>query len=158
MVVGATLKVETQALKDLEVFIGDIAEMSFGIAQDVFRRIEPPFRNELQFYPPKPPKSRYVRTFRLKRGWQIQLDRPSSTLFRLVVSNATPYTQWVVGSLAQNGERFQTQVHKRNGWFQANKTTTFWFQAFNDDFAKAFTNELGAFAKTNARKRAFTRL
>lgn len=158
MVVKSNLKTDIEALDGLEVFLEDIGNMAFEIGERVFNTIKDPLLNELQFYPPVPPNSKYKRTYKLRRGWGVFFIRPSASQFTMTISNEVKYTQWVVGSLAINGQRFQRDFHKANGWFQANKTSDFWFNAFNEDFAKEFNAELGEFAKSQSRKRAVTRL
>ena len=48
----------------------------------------------MKIYPRKRPGQKYVRTFKLKRGWQLK--KIGQMAYRL--SNPTPYTKYVVGS------------------------------------------------------------
>jgi hypothetical protein len=60
-------------------------------------------------YAPPPPNSKYIRTGRLGRGYGLM--RHSRTAVRLF--NLTPYTGWVVGDAAGQG---QAGIHAGRWW------------------------------------------
>ena len=159
MVVKITVTGTVEPLDALKAWLNDIQDTGRDLAEQVWQEIRVPLLDELRFYPPVPPNSRYRRTFRLRRGWAAVLERTTDG-YRIVVSNDTRYTQWVVGSLAQNrnaAARFQQDFHNRNGWPLATDTVTFWINAFDEEYEKAFNAELDGFAQTYNKRRAFTR-
>jgi hypothetical protein len=160
MTVSIRMTSNVRALEDLAVYFDDIAANSREVAERVYREISGDFIADLQFYPPVPPNSRYRRTFRLRRGWTIELAFEGNET-RLIVRNRTRYTQWVVGSLAQDRNaagRFQRAFHARNGWPLATDTVKFWFDAYAEEFEREFRRELGEFAETAIKRRAATRI
>jgi hypothetical protein len=159
MVVKITVTGSIAPLQDLEAYINSIQKTGRTVAESVWDSIRDPLLDELRFYPPPPPNSRYRRTFRLRRGWKALMERTSDG-YKIIVSNDTRYTQWVVGSLAQNrsqAARFQAAIHKGR-WPIATDTVTFWLGAFDDEYEKAFNSELEGFAEQYNKRRAFTRV
>lgn len=146
----------------LEHFADEITDMVYSLALDSAELVKPFLLDELRFYPPVPPNSKYVRTFRLKRGWKVELERRGRDRVAFAVSNDTPYTQWVVGSLAQDTARarsYQQDFHAAHGWPLATETVKFFFEAYQEDFDKRFDGELLArFTSTRFSQRAQTRL
>lgn len=160
MTVSITVKGNTEALEGLEVYLDDLQENAKTVARATFNKVEPFILDELRFYPPVPPNSTYKRTFRLRQGWHLEFDETSGG-FRFVIRNRVPYTQWVVGSLAQKpsvAARFQRDYHARNGWPLATETASFWIDAFAETFNDDFVGELGEFASTSITRRAATRI
>lgn len=118
-------------------------------ATEVFAEIRQQMLEALQFYPPVPAGSRYKRTFRLRRGWQLDLDINNNAVY-VVVKNATPYTRYVVGTLTTVdavARATQRAFHARNGWIVALDTTRFWFDQFKDAFIEAFIEAIIADVK-----------
>lgn len=135
---------QTKRLDELEVYFknfdGNVIKVAYKVAVAVFDEIRVEMLTALQFYPPVPPGSRYKRTFRLKRGWIVDLHLHDNVL-DLVVTNTTPYTGDVVGRLTTvqaEAEAMQEWFHRQNGWPLALNTTRFWFDKFRDAFIKAF--------------------
>jgi ribosomal protein L14 len=113
-------------------------------ATEVFEEIRTQMLDALRLYPPVPAGSRYVRTFKLRRGWDVDLDIAGSSVY-VVVRNATPYTRWVVGTLSSIdavARHTQAAFHRRNGWVVALDTTRFWFDVFKDAFIEAFVKAI----------------
>ncbi len=159
MTVRTTLKTISEPDKDIVQFADDFARLSKKIGQRAFKKIEIPLLDELRFYPPERPNQRYVRTYRLQRGWKAGIVQLGVNSFGLVVSNDTDYTAFVVGSLAQAisaAARFQADVH-RNRWQLATETVKFWFEAYLEELNKEFESELAQFGTIRNSQRAFTR-
>lgn len=160
-VVKSTWKADTRALDDLSHFASSFDAMTFSLAEQVSAEIAPPLLNELQTYPAVPSGSRYIRTFKLRDGWRVDIGEAGKGQFRFEVSNSTDYTVWVVGSLATAREaaaRFQRDFHRAHGWFLATDTVTFWFNAFMDEYRERFDAQLSEFGMASGGRRARTRL
>lgn len=160
-VVKSTWKVDTRALDELSHFASSFNAQAFTLAEQVGAEIAVPLLNELQHYPPVPPGSKYLRTFKLRDGWRIDIGQAGGGQFRFEVSNSTDYTVWVVGSLATAREaaaRFQRDFHRANGWFLATDTVTFWFNAFMEEYRERFNAQLSEFGMASGSRRARTRL
>jgi hypothetical protein len=156
-----TLSTDISTEKALELFADEITDIVYDLAQDSFEAVKTPLLDELRFYPPVPAGSKYVRTFALRRAWVARLDRNGRDRVDFVVENNVRYTQWVVGSLAQNpsqARRFQRDFHARNGWPLATETVAFFFEAYEEDFAERFDTSLNKIVSTSTRQRAFTRI
>lgn len=143
-------------LATLREFNDDVREQATEIARELYAELRPLMLAGLQFYPPVPAGSRYVRTFRLQRGWAVtlQVDGGNAGVqIDLVVTNSTPYTKWVVGTLTNVdalARQTQRDFHARNGWPLALNTTRYWF----DQYADRFVNALAAGVGDLLRKRA----
>jgi hypothetical protein len=121
----------------------------YAVAVEVFAELRALILEAIQFYPPVPAGSRYIRTFRLRRGWQVDLHLFANTV-ELVISNATPYTAKVVGTLINNdalARATQEAFHANNGWPVALDTARFWFDRFKDAFIEAFVDAIIADVK-----------
>jgi len=124
----------------LRTFDENARQLFATIATEVFAEIRAQMLEALQFYPPVPAGSTYVRTFRLRRGFQLTLEISGSALY-VVVKNQTPYTRWVVGTLSNIdsvARSTQRAFHARNGWPITLTTTRFWFDRYKDAFIEAF--------------------
>lgn len=139
---------DTTPLDKLSQYLTSFDEHALKIfadtANEVFNEIRAQMLEALQFYPPVPAGSTYVRTFRLRRGWELTLEVSGSAVY-VVVKNATPYTRWVVGALTTvdaAARATQRAFHARNGWPIALNTTRFWFDQFKDAFIEAFTEAI----------------
>lgn len=153
--------VDAQPFDELSHFARSFGEFAFDIYEETAAEIEPEMLADLQFYPPVPPGSKYVRTFKLRDSWVIRIYPVSESEFVFEVSNDAGYTQWVVGSLAQSVEaaaRFQRDFHKKNGWILATETVTFWFETFLDLYESRFDQALGQFGSSSVNRRATTRI
>ena len=158
MSVRTTLKTISEPDKNLEHFVDDFTSIAQELGNKAFAKIREPLLDELKFYPPALPNSRYVRTYRLRRGWKAGIARLGTDRFGFVVSNDVEYTVFVVGSLAQAesaAARFQADVHKGR-WLLATKTVKFWFEAYLEELEKEFANELSDFGTIRNVQRAFT--
>lgn len=135
---------DTRPLDRIETGLQNFNERTLAILHDVaaevFDEIRVAMLEALRFYPPVPAGSKYVRTFRLRRGWDVRLEFTGNGVF-LVVRNATPYTRYVVGLLTTAdaaARATQRAFHARNGWPVALDTTRYWFDIFKDAFIEAF--------------------
>lgn len=54
-------------------------------------------KKRAEHYPPARPSSKYIRTMKLKRGWQAKQSSP----YEAVVFNEVPYASWVQGETTQ---------------------------------------------------------
>ena len=160
MTIKVAITANVAPLDGLEAYMEQFPKKAQAIGKDVYEQIKPLLLDELRFYPPVPPRSRYVRTFRLRNNWTVTFESLADG-FKMSIQNSTAYAQWVVGSLAQNeaaAKRFQQPFHAKNGWPLATQTSAFWFDAFVDEFTKAFLADIGEFAKTTFGRRAVTRI
>lgn len=114
------------------------------VAEETFNEIRGQMLEALRYYPPVPAGSTYVRTFRLKRGFQLTLEIAGSSV-AVVVRNPTPYTRYVVGTLTTvdaAARATQRAFHARNGWIVTLVTTRFWFDQYKDAFIEAFIDAI----------------
>lgn len=148
----------TKPIEDLAAFAGDFVRLSNEMATRAFDRIESDFLDELRYYPAPPPNSTYVRTFTLRDGWTLRVEEADGG-FALVIENDTPYSKYVVGSLAKArsaAAALQADVH-RGRWPLAKDTVDFWQAAFFELYNEEFARELSRFGTTSTSQRAFTR-
>lgn len=160
MSIQLKLTAQTKPLDGLEAYMKDFPQKAAEVGQEVYAEIRPHLLEELRFYPAVPAGSRYKRTFRLRNSWEVTFEATPEG-FRMGIRNGTRYAQWVVGSLAQNlnqAKRFQRDFHARHGWIPVSATAAFWFDAFVDEFTKAFMADIGQFASTTLNRRASTRI
>lgn len=133
----------------LERFDEDVRAQAVTIARELYAELRPLMLAGLQFYPPVPAGSRYVRTYRLRRGWTVNLEivgNGAGLSIDLVVTNPTPYTRWVVGTLTNVdalARLTQQAFHARNGWPLALNTTRYWFDQYRDGFVAALALAVG---------------
>lgn len=158
-VIRTRLDVNTQIFDDLEAFIDDYSRMVSEAGERAYDRIQDPLLDELRYYPALRPNQRYVRTMRLRDGWEVSFQRASSG-FEVIVRNDVPYAKFVVGSLAQArvaAASFQAWMHKGR-WPLATETVAFWLQAFREELQNEIRAEgLDRFGSTRSRQRGFTR-
>jgi hypothetical protein len=139
-----------KTLRYLETFDDTVREIYYKTALEAWDEIKAQFLTALQFYPPVPAGSRYQRTFRLRRGWQVDLELANDTV-TVVVFNPTTYTSKVMGALTtvdSVARQAQQAFHARNGWPIALDTTRTWFNIFKDAFLESFTEALIKDAKS----------
>lgn len=157
--IKTTLKTISRPSKDISQFAKEYNKLAYEAGQEAFSAIREPLLDELKFYPPELPNQRYVRTYRLRRGWKAGVKRINGNTYSLVVSNDTEYTAFVVGSLAKTvsaAQRFQAAIH-RGRWLLATETVQFWFNAYLEEIDKRFTDKFSDFGTVVNRQRAFTR-
>lgn len=159
-IISVRINADVTPLEGLEAYLEQFPKKAQEVGREVYEAVRPPLLDELRFYPPVPPGSRYQRTYRLRNNWEVTFEMTPGG-FRFGVSNKTWYAAWVVGSLAQNidaASRFQREFHARHGWPLASATAGFWFDAFVEEFAQAFMADIGKFANTSISRRAVTRV
>lgn len=159
MVIKQAWKVNTQTYDDLSHFVDSFGQIGFSLFEQSSAEITPFLLDELKFYPPVPPNSRYQRTFKLRDGWYVRIGMVGEGQFKFEVGNDTFYAAFVVGSLAQARDaaaRFQRDFHKAHGWLLATDTVTFWWMAFLEDYQGRFETELGKFGTFEGGRRART--
>lgn len=153
------LTTNVQVIDDLVEFMDDYADMVTEVAERVFERISAPLLDELRYYPSPRPNQKYIRTYKLRDGWEVAFRR-STVGFEILVSNDVFYGKFVVGSLAQAraaAASFQAWMHKGR-WPLAFETVAFWFEAFREELAIELRKEtLDRFGAINSRQRAYTR-
>lgn len=138
-------------LRRFQHFLTDYNGVVGDLMKETLQVVRPPLLDELQFYPPVPAGSRYRRTYRLRRGWDVRLVN-SGEGYEIQVVNGVVYTKWVVGSFDQR-RNYQTAVHQRNGWPLARNTVRFWFAAARDDFSARFNKYLSGFGVLTINRR-----
>lgn len=129
-------------LKEYEQFARDFPKIAYETGQEVWNVKREPLLDTLQFYPPELPNQKYIRTYRLRRGWKAYIQRINPNSFAIVVSNDVEYTSFVVGSLAQAvsvAASFQADIH-RGRWSLATTTVGMAF----DDFLKAYDDKIAS--------------
>lgn len=134
-----------KVLAKLETFDEATRKIAGDIALEIYQEIHAAMLADLQFYPPVPAGSRYIRTFRLRRGWIVDIairGTGDGLKIELIVINRTPYTPFVSGALSNIdsvARATQRAFHARNGWPIALNTTRFWFDRFKQDFVEGLT-------------------
>lgn len=132
-----------EGLERINDFASDYTRVAGDLWQESYEDVRPSFQNELEHYAPEKRGSRYRRTGRLKRGWILRFVR-SGQVFEIIVSNAVPYTKWVVGSFDQR-RNYQTAMHRETGWFLANTTVTYWFGVIQEEFQERYERYLSGY-------------
>lgn len=130
----------TPFLKEYEQFARDFPKVAYEVGQDVWQAKREPLLDTLREYPPPLPNQKYIRTYRLRRGWKAFIQRVNANSFAVVVSNDVDYTSFVIGSLAQAtsvAASFQADIH-RGRWKLATTTVGLAFE----DFLKAYDDKL----------------
>lgn len=130
-------------LQQINNFASDFHQVAGELWQETYEEIAPGFLGELQYYPPPKRGSRYIRTMRLKRGWTLRFVR-AGDMSQIIVTNAVPYTKWVVGSFDQR-RNYQTEMHRDTGWQQARETKDFWFDTAVLDFSQRWERYLSGY-------------
>ena len=128
--------INNQPLIDLERFANDFARITGDLGEEVGRVVVPQMLDEMQHYPPVPPGSTYVRTFRLKRGMRARVVRNGNEI-QLVAGSEAPYSKWVVGTFDRR-RKYQARNHARNGWPLLVKTTDYWLDVYTDEYRRQF--------------------
>jgi hypothetical protein len=129
----AEFSLEIKGVDDLLRKLGTIEKVQDKlqpVAQREIRRV----RERAQVYPPMLPNQRYVRTFKLRRGWADNVERVQSGLVARATNRNVPYNIYVQGHGTQAG------IH-RNRW-ETNKQilereTPAIVRAFDDEITKA---------------------
>lgn len=158
LVIRSRWKVNTKVLDDLAAFAGDFTRIAGDIGEDLINQFDDGLLDELRYYPPPPANSSYVRTYRLREGWTVTIQRESEG-FSIIINNPTPYAKYVVGSLATaraTAASFQADIHKGR-WPLTTDTVSFWFEGYLEAYQARFMNELGKFGTISSSRRAFTR-
>ena len=160
MVVKIKQTTDVTLLEDMKAYTEGYNKLVADEGRRIFEGIKPPLLDELRFYPDKPPNSTYERTNTLKEGWFAEFQSGQNG-FNANIGNDTDYTQWVVGSLAQDRDaaaRFQQEFHANNGWPLATDTVGFWLDAYVEDLDAWHQEELSQFGGINQKRRAYTRI
>jgi hypothetical protein len=155
--VSSKWKINTKPIDDLAEFARDFEGIVYGLAEQSYNTMADDLLDELQYYPAPPANSTYIRTFALRNGWKIHLQRTSEGV-AVIIENPVGHTVYVVGSLAKAlsaARSFQARVHAGR-WPLASETVSFWFEAWKEDFDARFAQELGKFGTSTVTRRAFT--
>ncbi len=137
----------------LEQLAKDFPKIALETGREAFGDIREPLLDTLRVYPPKLPNQKYVRTFKLRRGWKAFIQPISPNSFAVVVSNDTDYTSFVVGSLAQavsTAAQFQADIH-RGRWNLATTTVSIAFEDFLKAYDKRLASKLSKFGTVTRR-------
>lgn len=156
--IRSTWQINTRPLDDLAEFAGDFTRLATEIGESVFQDLEEDLLDELRFYPAPPANSTYIRTYRLRDGWNVHLAHEGNG-FAVILTNDVSYAKYVVGSLAKAkaaAARFQAAIHK-DRWPLATETASFWYEAFLEVYQERFAAELAKFGTITASRRTFTR-
>lgn len=100
--ISKNAKLVRDGLKNLDA---DIPKVSRLELYNTMLKIQ----KELQKYPPPPPKSKYIRTFKLRAGWTVLTKGKSPTRLGYSISNKVKYATLVMGDEFRNG---QAWMHK----------------------------------------------
>jgi len=150
--------IDVSSINDLILISDRYTDLVEETGQETFDALYGNLTDELQYYPPPPPDSTYIRTFKLRDGWEIRLRRTDNGI-EVVIENAVSYGKFVVGSLAKAiaaAKAFQAKVHQGR-WPLATETVQFWYQAFVEEFEKRLGEKIRIEVKAKVSKRAFTR-
>lgn len=158
MVVSSKLELNTKPIDALRDYAKNYRDLVQEYGQDAFKEIETPLLDELRFYPPPLPNQKYVRTYKLKRGWKAGIMSVGVSRFALVISNDVNYTAMVVGSLAQAesvAANFQRAIHQGR-WPLATLTVKFWQDAFMEVLLETMGDDMKKLGTIENKTRAFT--
>ena len=114
---------------------------------ETWGQLEQPTLDLLRFYPPELPNQKYIRTYKLRRGWKAFIHQIDPRSFAVTISNAVDYTSFVVGSLAlaeSVAASFQADIHKGR-WPLATITAKKAFADFLQGFDKNLSNKLSKY-------------
>lgn len=154
IIVDGNVEPIDRLIQYLTTFDDHTRKIFYQTAVEVFDELRAQMLAAFQFYPFAAPGSTYKRTFRLQRGWQIDLTLANDTV-TVTVFNPTPYTKWVVGTLTNVeavARKTQRHFHARNGWPLALYTAEFWFDKYKTAFIEAFIEALIADIKKRGTK------
>jgi hypothetical protein len=157
-------KIDTKVLDGISNYAARFDERAFEIGQRAYEKLADDVLDELQIYPPPPPNSKYVRTYRLRNGWRIGIIPATGGFTIEILNDATDkrgveYSKYVVGSLAQartTALKAQAWMHKGR-WPLAADTINAWFELFMEEYLAEFQRDLANFGSTSSSRRAFTR-
>ncbi|MHC4648819.1 MAG: hypothetical protein ACYTBJ_25460, partial [Planctomycetota bacterium] len=121
---GIEIKTDVDVHKTLERLRKGTGVVFTKFTKQIFRKVATKHRKrlleDLEKYPRKRPGQKYVRTFRLRKGWAKKTRiRTPKTGGVLIVENDTPYTHFVVGKpdlRLRAGGKDQAWMHKGRWW------------------------------------------
>ena len=132
----------TRPLDNLDVGIRNYENQAFKAAEAEYNAIKSELESAMRFYPPKPLRSRYKRTYRLKRGLKTRLIRRGDRI-DIVAESEAPYSKWVIGTFDQR-RKYQSAVHKRNGWPLVATTVQRYQDRFRTGYRQRMSKVFGA--------------
>ena len=133
--------------------VKDFPKIALETGREAFAVQREPLLDTLKFYPPELPNQKYIRTYRLRRGWKAYIEKINGNKFAFVVSNNTEYASMVVGSLAQAvsiAASFQADIH-RGRWKLATTTVGLAFDDFLKEYDKQLSVKLSKYGKVSRR-------
>ena len=133
--------VNTRPLDDLDTGIRNYENQAFKAAEAEYAAMQPAMESDMRFYPPKPPKSKYRRTYRLRRGMKTRLIRRGDRI-DIVAESEAPYSKWVVGTFDRR-RKFQTRQHRDNGWALVASTVDRYQQRFRTGYRQRMSKVFG---------------
>jgi hypothetical protein len=144
---GIEIKVDVSAIKKVERLRRGtgvtFTRFSRSVGRKVANKHKPKLIKDLRKYAKKRPRQRYKRTFRLRRGWKVNIRTPQSG-FVVDVTNKTPYTHFVVGRpdmRMRAGGKGQAWMHKGRWWI-AGGVVKKHFDNIQDDYEQELLDTL----------------
>lgn len=155
---------DTRVLDGLSNYAARFSERAFDIGERIFDQLEGDVLEELRAYPAPPAGSTYVRTYRLRNGWQMNIIPASGGFTIEILNDATDkrgrsYSKYVKGSLVKAraaAAKAQAWMHKGR-WDLAFDTVDTFYQLFMEEFNVQVGRDLSAYGTVTSTRRAFTR-
>jgi hypothetical protein len=150
--------VDVSGTQDLISLANRYEDLVMQSAAEAFGGTQDDLLDELQYYPPPPSGSTYIRTFKLRGGWRLGLRRTDRGI-EIVIENDVPYAALVVGSLAKAiaaARAFQARVHQGR-WPLATETVSFWYEILIETFEEILGEKVQLIITAQSSRRAFTR-
>ena len=93
------IRIKTRGIEGLKQKISELPHGTRGLAtMEASKYLVGNERRGLQHYPPPPPQSSYVRTYKLRFGWRVQ---PFEANTKTVIVNDVEYAPYVQGDNTQ---------------------------------------------------------
>lgn len=172
------LEVVNDPLLDIESFYADFARITFDIAEQVFKRVEPLVYQEVRHVPPPAkhpfefgtPKSRryymravrdgrirtvngrYQRTGKLPEGWKFRVVKTEAGA-TFTLAHGALAAKWVYGSFDAR-RRYQVAGHQNTGWVPIRDTADFVLDLVYEEYVREFNQVIPReYGRTRGRRR-----
>lgn len=157
-------KTDTKVLDGISNYAKRFDQRCFELGEEVYKRLVDDVLDDLKTYPAPPPKSKYVRTGRLRDSWHIGIVAVPGGFTIEIYNDATDergveYPKYVKGSLAKaraTAAKAQAWMHKGR-WPLAHDTVEAWYELFMEEYQAEFAKDLTDFGTSTTRRRAYTR-
>jgi len=155
---------DTRVLDGLSNYAARFDQRAFEIGERVFDQLHDDVLDDLRAYPAPPPNSKYVRTYRLRNGWQMNIVPATGGFTIEIVNDAVDkrgraYSKYVKGSFAKAraaAAKAQAWMH-RGRWELAFDTAEAFYGLFMEAFNAGVAQDLAAYGTVTTNRRAFTR-